>query len=253
MKPRIAAGNWKMHGSRQFIAEYVSELADHIGAAEPAGLVLLIPPSGYLGVLAEALEQAGLRSKVSLGGQNLHQQAQGAFTGEISGEMLVDLGAEWVLVGHSERREYALETDEVVAEKTGAALRAGLKPILCIGETESERDAGQAEAVVVRQLTGVLADHAEGLAAVAYEPVWAIGTGKTATPELAQAMHQVIRETLAGYSASLATRMPVLYGGSVKAENAATLFARQDIDGGLVGGASLKAREFAGIIRALGA
>lgn len=253
MKPRIAAGNWKMHGSRQFIADYVSELAEHIGGAESAGLVLLFPPAGHLRVLADALEQAGLGGKVSLGGQNLHTQAEGAFTGEISGEMLVDLGAEWVLVGHSERREYALETIEVVAEKTGAALRAGLKPILCIGETESERDSGQAEAVVVRQLTGVLAEHAQGLAAVAYEPVWAIGTGKTATPELAQAMHAVIRETLAGHSTALAERMPVLYGGSVKAENAATLFARQDIDGGLVGGASLKAGEFARIIQALDA
>lgn len=252
MKRRIAAGNWKMHGSRQFVAEYVSELAEAIGDFDPAGLVLLFPPAGHLSLLAQALEGSGLDGKVELGGQNLHSEAQGAYTGEISAEMLADLGARWVLIGHSERREQALETDAVIVEKAAAAVRAGLQPILCIGETELERESGRAEAVVIRQLESVLASHAEDLAAVAYEPVWAIGTGKTATPALAQQMHRLIRETLGRYSSSLAEQTPVLYGGSVKGENARTLFAEADIDGGLVGGASLKAHEFAQIIRGLG-
>lgn len=251
MKQAIAAGNWKMHGSRQFVASYVRELAEKLGGFDPAGLILLIPPASYLSVLAGALRDAGLGGKVALGGQSLHTEAEGAYTGEISGAMLADLGASWVLVGHSERRQYAAETDAVVAAKTGAALAAGLSPMLCIGETESERVAGLAEAVVTRQLESVLEQHADGLGAVAYEPVWAIGTGRTATPALAQEMHGVIRETLAAHSAEVAQRMPVLYGGSVKGDNAEALFSEQDIDGGLVGGASLKAGEFAEIIRAL--
>ena len=252
MKRTIAAGNWKMHGSRQFIDGYVRELAANLSGFELRCRILLFPPAGHLAALGRSLADAGLDGKVGLGGQTLHSEAEGAFTGEISGEMLLDLGASWVLVGHSERRRYALETDELVAAKTGAALRAGLLPMLCIGETEAERQAGQAEAVVIRQLEAVLGPYADGLAAVAYEPVWAIGTGRTATPELAQEMHGVIRRTLAGHSEALAQKMPVLYGGSVNGGNARALFHEQDIDGGLVGGASLKAGEFAEIIRGLG-
>jgi triosephosphate isomerase len=249
----IAAGNWKMHGSRRFVADFVRSLAECLDDHEAAGQVLLFPSFGHLSVLGDALTSAGLASAVALGGQTLHAAPEGAFTGEVSGEMLADLGAQWVLVGHSERRQYAAETDELIAGKVAGAVRAGLKPMLCVGETEAEREAGQAREVVVRQLEAVLAEHADGLAAVAYEPVWAIGTGRTATPELAQEMHGVIRAVLAERSASLAERMPLLYGGSVKGGNARTLFAEQDIDGGLVGGASLVAEEFAQIIRALDA
>jgi triosephosphate isomerase len=251
MKRGIAAGNWKMHGSRRFVAEFVEALAERLDGYDPAGQILLFPTFAHLKPLADALAAASLEGVVAIGGQTLHAEPEGAYTGEVSGEMLADLGAQWVLAGHSERRQYARESDAQIAEKVGAAIRAGLSPMLCVGETEAEREAGQARDVVVRQLAAVLEQHADGLAAVAYEPVWAIGTGRTATPELAQEMHGVIRSVLAEVSAGLAERMPVLYGGSVKGGNAATLFAEQDIDGGLVGGASLKAEEFAEIIRAL--
>jgi triosephosphate isomerase len=251
MKRGIAAGNWKMHGSRRFVADFVESLAENLSGYEPAGKILLFPSFTYLPVLADALEASGLSGAVALGGQTLHTEPEGAFTGEVAGEMLADLGAQWVLVGHSERRQYAEETDAQIAAKAGAAIRSGLSPMLCVGESEAEREAGQARDVVVRQLRAVLEAHANGLGAVAYEPVWAIGTGRTATPELAQEMHGVIRAVLADHSATLAERMPVLYGGSVKGSNARTLFAQQDIDGGLVGGASLNAEEFAEIVRAL--
>lgn len=251
MKRTIAAGNWKMHGSRRFISDFARSLAETLEGYEPAGRILLFPSFGYIALLADALKAVGLDGSVSLGGQTLHAEAEGAYTGEVSGEMLADLGADWVLVGHSERRHYAAETDAQIAAKVAGAIRAGLKPMLCVGETEAEREAGEARDVVVRQLGAVLAEHADGLAAVAYEPVWAIGTGRTATPPLAQEMHEVIRAELAERSAALAERMPLLYGGSVKGNNARTLFAEQDIDGGLVGGASLQAEEFAEIIRAL--
>ncbi len=251
MKRGIAAGNWKMHGSRRFVTDFVRSLSEHLQGYEPSGRVLLFPSFGHLPVLLDALTNAGLDGAVGLGGQTLHAEAQGAFTGEVSGEMLADLGAEWVLIGHSERRQYAAETDAQIAAKVAGAIRAGLKPMLCVGETEAERVAGQAREVVLRQLAAVLAEHADGLGAVAYEPVWAIGTGRTATPELAQEMHGVIRAALAERSAELAEKVPLLYGGSVKSDNARTLFAERDIDGGLVGGASLKAEEFAEIIRAL--
>ena len=189
---------------------------------------------------------------LDIGAQDLHSESEGAFTGEMSGEMLGDLGAGWVLVGHSERREYAGETNELVAEKVAAAIRSGLKPVLCVGETETERDAGMAEGVVVAQLEAVLercSIEALNEGAVAYEPVWAIGTGKTATPGLAQEMHGLIRGVLASRSIEAAERIPLLYGGSVKGGNAGELFAEQDIDGGLVGGASLQADEFMTIAR----
>lgn len=249
MSRGIAAGNWKMHGSRQFVADYVEALD---GQVQSLGCrLVLFPPVGYLPVLAEALQGRGLHAYVELGAQNLHAEPQGAFTGEMSGEMLVDLGASWVLVGHSERRQYAGETDEMVAAKTAAAIRAGLLPMLCVGETETERDRGDAEAVVGRQLQQVL-DRcaAEALGAVAYEPVWAIGTGRTATPAIAEQMHGAIRSVLARYSA-LAADVPIVYGGSVKGDNAQALFVERNIDGGLVGGASLKAGEILTIARAL--
>ncbi|MEM8765963.1 MAG: triose-phosphate isomerase [Pseudomonadota bacterium] len=253
MNRRIAAGNWKMHGSRAFVADFVRGLEDRVDGL--AARMILFPPLGYLPVLRESLAEAGLTGRVEFGGQNLHPAAEGAFTGEFSGEMLKDLGASWALVGHSERRQYAAESNELVAEKAAAALRAGLRPMICVGEAEAEREAGQAVEVVTAQINAVL-DHcgAEALlsAAVAYEPVWAIGTGRTATPELAQEMHAALRGVLRSRDEGLAEKMPILYGGSVKAANAAGLFAEADIDGGLVGGASLDPSEFLGIVGALG-
>jgi triosephosphate isomerase len=254
MNRGIVAGNWKMHGSKQFVADYVDALDGNV--EELGSPLILFPPLGYLSLLAERLDVRGLRPAIELGAQNLHPASEGAFTGETSGEMIRDLGALWVLVGHSERREYAAESNRDVADKVAAALRAGLRPMLCVGETESERDAGRAAEVVIEQLGAVIdacsvADLATG--AVAYEPVWAIGTGRTATPDLAQEMHALIRRELAERGTSdLADRIPLLYGGSVKAANAGELFAEQDIDGGLVGGASLQAVELVTIARALG-
>jgi len=246
----IVAGNWKMHGSRQFVIDYLSALAGQ----RFDGRLLLIPPAGYLSLLADLVAQHGLSDRVELGAQNLHPEASGPFTGEMSGEMLKDLGAAWVLVGHSERRQFAGEDNQLVAAKFVAALRADLKPILCVGETAAEREAGSAAEVVVGQLEAVLelagiAGLAQG--GVAYEPVWAIGTGKTATPALAQEMHGLIRGGLAKASSQVAATIPVLYGGSVKGSNARALFAEEDIDGGLVGGASLEAGELAAIARCL--
>ncbi len=248
----IAAGNWKMHGSRAFISQYVRSMEGQIGGIGHP--VVLFPPAGYLSYLTEALAAAGLSARVQVGAQNLHPEVQGAFTGEMSGEMLKDLGAGWVLAGHSERRQLAGETNELVAEKVAAAARAGLKPVLCVGETDAEREAGRAEAVVLGQLDCVLdrcGPEVLAAGAIAYEPVWAIGTGKTATPELAEEMHRLIRGALARRSKPLAEKQPILYGGSVKSGNAKALFACQNIDGGLVGGASLEAGEFMEIARAL--
>jgi triosephosphate isomerase len=244
----IVAANWKMHGSRQFLQGYVRSLE-----TAPKALcerLILFPPVGYLLELSERLDAAGLGQAVEVGAQNLHTEPAGAFTGEMSAEMLVDLGASWVLAGHSERRQLAGETDEQVGRKVAAALRAGLKPMVCVGETEAQRNDGLAGEVVGRQLDAVLAHcSVEELAtgAVAYEPVWAIGTGRTATPELAQEMHGLIRQSLASRSQTVAAGVPLLYGGSVKAGNAAELFGQPDIDGGLVGGASLEAAEFLSI------
>ncbi|MFW6093713.1 MAG: triose-phosphate isomerase [Pseudomonadota bacterium] len=245
MRAPLIAGNWKMHGDSAFVAEYGTRLA--AAGIPPAVEVLVFPPIPYLRPLANALGGGA----VGLGVQNVHAEAEGAFTGEVAAEMARDLGAAWALVGHSERRTLFGETDEAVALKVQACLRAGLTPVLCVGETLAERDAGSAEAVVARQIQAVAqAVGPDGLAAavVAYEPVWAIGTGRTATPEQAQDMHRVIRERFAaacGDDAAAGAR--ILYGGSVKADNAAALLAQPDIDGALVGGASLQAAEFARI------
>ena len=217
--------------------------------------VVLMPPVGYLAMLVSALEHQGLNAAVSAGAQNLHADASGAFTGETSGDMLVDLGARYVLVGHSELRALFGESNEVVAAKFQAALRSGLSPVLCVGETLAERQAGKEIDVVRGQVSAVI-DRvgAAGLASgvVAYEPVWAIGTGQTASPEQAQDMHLAIRELLAATDRTMAESVRIVYGGSVKPDNAAALFAKPDIDGGLVGGASLEATDFAAIIAAAG-
>ncbi len=245
MRKKLVAGNWKMHGS-------LAENAALLGAIKPAlqGIEAAVcVPFPYLAQVQAALGG----SSIAWGAQNLSEQAKGAFTGEVSAAMLVDFGCRYVIVGHSERRSLYGESDELVAKKYMAAQAAGLTPILCVGESLAEREAGVTESVVARQLDAVL-DAAGvaslGKAVVAYEPVWAIGTGKTATPEQAQAVHAFIRSRIAALDAAVAAGLVIQYGGSVKASNAAELFAQADIDGGLIGGASLVAEEFVAICRA---
>ena len=248
MRQKLVVGNWKMNGG---FADNAALLAALL-AADPGEGVAVAPPALYLTSVAARL--AG--SSVSLAAQNLAAEgAKGAFTGEISAPMLAEAGVRFVIVGHSERRQYYGETDAMAAAKCRQALTAGLTPILCVGETLPEREAGQAEAVVGRQLAAVIT--ACGVAAlarmvVAYEPVWAIGTGRTATPEDANAIHAFLRARVAVDDPAVAASLCILYGGSVKADNAASLFAMPDIDGGLVGGASLIAKDFLAICRAAG-
>lgn len=249
MRQKLVAGNWKMHGNSQSIRELLAALTPAV--AESAAEIAVIPPLVYVPLCVDLL--AG--SKVSVGAQTVSEQCDpGAYTGEVSAEMLADNGCHYVLVGHSERRSLYGENDALVAAKTEAALNAKVLPIVCVGETREQREAGDTLKVVGRQLDVVLATLKSGheKITVAYEPVWAIGTGLTATPEQAQEVHAFIRTQLAAHSAELADTVRILYGGSVKAANAAELFAQPDIDGGLVGGASLDAEEFAAICNAIG-
>jgi triosephosphate isomerase len=247
MRQRLAVGNWKMHGSlpeNRALLESLTAAASGLTRAICAVCV----PFPYLAQAQAAL--AG--SRVAWGAQNVSQHPKGAFTGEVSAAMLREFGCRYVLVGHSERRQMYGEDDATVVAKAKAALAAGLTPILCVGETLAERERNVTEAVVGRQVSAAvdgLGVDGLGAAILAYEPVWAIGTGKTATPQQAQAVHAFIRGRLKAGSAQLADKVPVLYGGSVKAANAAELFAMADVDGGLVGGASLVAEEFAAICR----
>jgi triosephosphate isomerase len=246
MRRPLIAGNWKMHGSRTMAGALVAEVA----AALPAqAQVAVLPPFPYLDGLI-ALHGA---SGIAFGAQDLSEHAQGAYTGEVAGSMLKDVGCTYVLVGHSERRQYHGETDERVAAKFAAAQAAGLVPILCVGESLAEREAGATEAVVARQLDAVIARAGAAAlagAVLAYEPVWAIGTGRTATPEQAQAVHAFMRGKIAALDATIASSLQLLYGGSVKPANAAELFGQPDVDGGLIGGASLVAKDFIAICAA---
>jgi len=247
MRRRIVAGNWKLHGTRDFATRLVGEVA--AGLPVPGVDVVVLPPLPYLGDLIEDFEDRPL----AFGAQDVSHNEQGAYTGEVSASMLVDVGARYGLAGHSERRRYHAENSDLVARKFLAAANAGLVPILCLGETLEERLAGRTEEVIAAQLRPVL-DLAGverfAAAVVAYEPVWAIGTGQTATPEQAQAVHAFIRGEVAARDARIADSLPLLYGGSVKPDNAAELFAKADIDGGLIGGASLVAADFLAIARA---
>jgi triosephosphate isomerase (TIM) len=244
---RFVAGNWKMHGS---LAANLSLLnAVRSGAVGLAAEVAVCVPYPYLGQVQSILSG----SNVAWGAQDVSEHAQGAYTGEVSAAMLLEFGCRYVIVGHSERRSYYGDTDAVVAAKFDAALKAGLTPILCVGETLTERDAGITAQVVTRQLEAVIAGSgvaALARAVIAYEPVWAIGTGKTATPEQAQEVHELIRTRVAQDDATVAAGVQILYGGSVKAGNAKDLFGRPDIDGGLIGGASLVAADFLAICSA---
>ncbi|KRG63968.1 triosephosphate isomerase [Stenotrophomonas humi] len=247
MRRKIVAGNWKLHGSRQFATELVGQVAAGL-PLEGVELVIL-PPLPYLGDLVEDFEETSL----AFGAQDVSCNEKGAYTGEVSATMLVDVGAAYGLVGHSERRQYHHESSELVARKFVAAIHAGLVPVLCVGETLEQREAGQTEQVIASQLAPVLelaGVDAFAKAVVAYEPVWAIGTGRTASPEQAQAVHAFIRGVVAERDARIADSLPLLYGGSVKPDNAAELFSQPDVDGGLVGGASLVAADFLAIARA---
>lgn len=248
MRVPLIAGNWKMHGSRAFVAQILPDLCEiKASSAE----VAVFPPFVFL-PQAQAL-LAG--SAIKLGAQTMEAHEQGAFTGEISPVMLKECGCDYVLVGHSERREMYHETDEVCRQKVIAAQAHGLTPILCVGETLQEREAGKTFAVIERQLTAIFQEPNINatLLVLAYEPVWAIGTGKTATPELAQTVHQFIRgKLIAWLGNTVAQAVRILYGGSVKSENAEGLLSQPDIDGALVGGASLIAGSFIGIINAVG-
>ncbi|WP_298578140.1 triose-phosphate isomerase [uncultured Luteimonas sp.] len=247
MRRRIVAGNWKLHGTRDFATTLVGDLA---AALPVAGVdVVVLPPLPYLGDLIEDFEG----HPIAFGAQDVSHNEEGAYTGEVSARMLLDVGARYGLVGHSERRSRHFENSDLVAKKFLAASNAGLVPILCLGETLADREAGRTAEVIAAQLEPVL--ELAGVerflgAVVAYEPVWAIGTGQTASPAQAQEVHALIRGHVAARDARIADSLPILYGGSVKPANAAELFAQADIDGGLIGGASLVAADFLAIARA---
>lgn len=247
MRRPLVAGNWKLNGSRASNRALLEGLT--AGLAGLSTEVMACPPYVYLAEAVATADDSGLL----IGAQDVAEQASGAYTGEVSAAMLRDVGCTHVIVGHSERRTLFGDTDERVAAKFSAAKAAGLVPVLCVGESLAEREAGTTEAVVARQVAAVLdAVGAQGLdgAILAYEPVWAIGTGRTASPEQAQTVHRGIRDQLAATDARIGTETRILYGGSVKGANAAELFAMQDIDGGLIGGASLDAQEFLTICQA---
>jgi len=250
MRTPLVAGNWKMNGSRALAGQLGGALSEAASSGLAAELAVC-PPFPYLEVLRDALADSPCR----LGAQDVCERPDGAFTGEVSADMLADVGCRYVLVGHSERRALFGDTDARVAAKFGRAVEAGLTPVLCVGETLEEREAERTEAVVGRQLMSVVAYAGTAAfrdAVIAYEPVWAIGTGHTATAGQAQEMHRWIRQRLAAEDATIADHIRIVYGGSVKAANAAELFAGPDVDGGLIGGASLKSDEFLAICRAAG-
>lgn len=248
MRRKLIAGNWKMNGTKAAVRELVAGILSRLDPGRNAD-VLVLPPFPYLPMVQSLVESTPL----AVGGQDISPHPSGAFTGEVAGAMLAEFGCRYVLVGHSERRALHGETDADVAAKFQAAQAAGLKPVLCVGETLDEREAERTEEVVGAQIGAVVdAAGVEALASavVAYEPVWAIGTGRTATPDQAQSIHAFIRQQIAARDATIAGRVRILYGGSVKADNAADLFAREDIDGGLIGGASLSAESFMAIYKA---
>ncbi len=245
MRQSLVVGNWKMNGSLEANRSLIEGIKQNIVSVKNAEMAVC-PPFIYLQQIKDLLDN----TNISWGSQDVSQQDLGAFTGEISISMLVDFGCKYVIVGHSERRSIYGESDKLVAEKFAKVQSAGLIPILCVGELLEEREAGNTEAVVKRQLDAIL--NLQGVASleksvIAYEPVWAIGTGKTASPQQAQDVHAFIRKQIATLDSNIANKVQILYGGSVKGSNAKELFAMSDIDGGLIGGASLKADDFLAI------
>ncbi|MEN3364135.1 MAG: triosephosphate isomerase [Burkholderiales bacterium] len=247
MRRKLIAGNWKMNGSLAANSNLLTGIKAELG--QPACDVAVCVPAPYLAQCQSELSG----SPVAWGAQDLSVHESGAYTGEVSAAMLLDFRCRYVIVGHSERRSYHAESNELVAQKTARALKAGLTPIVCVGESLTEREAGQTNAVVGQQIDAVLnAIDAAALEkiVVAYEPVWAIGTGKTATPQMAQDVHAMLRSKLAAKNSNAAANVQILYGGSMKPDNAKELLAMPDIDGGLIGGAALKAADFLSIVRA---
>jgi len=245
---KLIVGNWKMNGSLASNEVLLQGFQQGLEAQDQSVLVAVCASAPYL----PQLQQLLAKGPIAWGAQDVSAHESGAYTGEVSAAMLREFACRYAIVGHSERRQYHGETDEVVAAKAQRALAAGITPIVCVGETLAERDAGQTEAVVKRQLAAVIhtVGHCSSEMVVAYEPVWAIGTGRTATPEQAQAVHHVLRAQVAAATANADKRVHILYGGSMNAANAASLLAMPDIDGGLIGGASLKVPDFLQIIRA---
>ena len=250
MRNKLIVGNWKMNGSLAANALLLNEIKRGLDVG--CRQVVVCVPSPYLQQCQQVLSD----SQIAWGAQDVSSHASGTFTGEISATMLAEFGCRYVIVGHSERRAYHQETDQLIAQKVGRAVEADITPIVCIGETLAQRDAGQVRAVVERQLAAVMdvltCDQLAKIA-LSYEPVWAIGTGKTATPAMAQEVHNLLRAKIASKNPAAAENMHILYGGSMKPENAALLLAMPDIDGGLLGGAALKANDFLAVVKAAGA
>ncbi len=247
MRKTIVAGNWKMNASKETVNSLIEGILS--GMNEVSSEVIVCAPFPYLSQVESLINN----SKLMLGAQNLNVNPEGAFTGEVSADMIKDFGAQHVIVGHSERRSLYGETNAIVAEKTKAAIGAGLTPLLCVGESLEDRESGKTEAIVEEQINAVIdliGIEAFDQVIIAYEPVWAIGTGLTASPEQAQTVHLFIRNLLANSSEKIAKRTPILYGGSMNAANAADLISCSDIDGGLIGGAALKAEDFLQICKA---
>ncbi len=247
MRKTIVAGNWKMNASKETVNSLIEGILS--GMNEVSSEVIVCAPFPYLSQVESLINN----SKLMLGAQNLNINPAGAFTGEVSADMIKDFGAQHVIVGHSERRSLYGETNAIVAEKTKAAIGAGLTPLLCVGESLEDRESGKTEAIVEEQINAVIdliGIEAFDQVIIAYEPVWAIGTGLTASPEQAQTVHLFIRNLLANSSEKIAKRTPILYGGSMNAANAADLISCSDIDGGLIGGAALKAEDFLQICKA---
>ncbi|MGI4719282.1 MAG: triose-phosphate isomerase [Janthinobacterium lividum] len=247
MRPKLVVGNWKMNGSRAANATLLTGILEGLHGAKAAAAVCV--PAPYLHQCQDLLNGSAL----AWGAQDVSCQQPGAYTGEVCASMLQDFGCRYVIVGHSERRAYHGEASELVARKVKSALEAGLTPIVCVGETLVQREAGQTVQIVGEQLAAVLelvGPEAVDKLVVAYEPVWAIGTGKTATPAMAQEVHAALREKLRACNSEAAERVLLLYGGSMKPDNAADLMAQPDIDGGLIGGAALKAADFLAIVKA---
>lgn len=249
MRRKIIAGNWKMNGTLPETEKLISEILAEKNAGQKAEIVVC-PPYVSLALASKLL--AG--SRIALGAQDMSQHEKGAYTGEVSGSMLLTVGASFVILGHSERRQYHAETDALVSAKAKLALKLGLTPIICIGETLAEREAGLTESVLAKQVAQSLSGFSTddlSRSVIAYEPVWAIGTGKTASPEMAEEAHLFVRRQLSKIDSATAERVPILYGGSVKADNAAALMSRPNIDGALVGGASLVAADFLTIVKSV--
>ena len=250
MRQVMVAGNWKMNGTSESVRELMAGIKEGMSSVNHAEVVVC-PPALYIPRVSGAADGSGIK----VGAQNICDQDKGAFTGEISGEMLRDVGCEYAIVGHSERRSLYGESDELVAQRFAAARRNGIKPIFCIGETLAQRESGITNDVCARQIDAVIAlEGVEALAdgVIAYEPVWAIGTGKTASPEQAQQVHAFIRGKIAELNGTVAEGLRILYGGSMNPANASELISQADIDGGLIGGASLKAADFLAICQAPG-